>query len=248
MSNFLDDLLNEKTSDKWVEQNSEEWDKVRLGRFTASEMFRLMEPAKRDMTPEELKARPKSGKGSSAKLIYDYEKLSDAAMTYIYEKVAEELTGQAQQQGYAFPLVHGNTYEEEAAEYFAKKTGFTLEKTGFYKYTTAAGGSPDRLVNDDAILEIKAPFNSVNQVKYLMLTDQFDLKREYFNYWCQVQCNMMFTERSKAYFASYDFRMKNEKMKMQIIEIAQDVEFHDLVRKKIVQATAEKLKLINLLT
>lgn len=248
MSNFLDDLLDEKTSDKWVEQNSPEWDQVRIGRFTASEMHRLMEPAKREMTEQELKARPKSGKGSSAKLIYDYEKLSDAAMTYIYEKVAEELTGQAQQQGYAFPLVHGNTYEEEAAEYFANKTGFVLEKTGFYKYTTAAGGSPDRLVNDDGILEIKAPFNSVNQVKYLMLTDQYDLKREYFPYWCQVQCNMMFTERTIAYFASYDFRMKDEKMKMQIIEVKPDFQFHELVRKKIAQATEEKLKIIKLLS
>lgn len=248
MSNFLDDLLDEKTSDAWIEQGTPEWDQARLGRFTASEIYRLMEPAKREMTQSELKSRPKSGKGSSAKLVYDYEKLSDAAFTYIYEKVAEDLTGQAQQQGYAFPLVHGNTYEEEAAEYFAQKTGFTLEKTGFYKYTSAAGGSPDRLVNDDAILEIKSPFNSVNQIKYLMLTDQFDLRRNHFDYWCQIQCNLMFTDRKIGHFASYDFRMKVEKMKMQHIEIKADPEFHDLVRKKIEQATAEKLKIIQLLS
>lgn len=246
--NFLDNLIDEKTSDIWIDQNSPEWEKVRIGRFTASEMHRLMSPAQREMTEEELKARPKSGKGSATKLVSDYEKLSDAAFSYIYEKVAEELTGQAQQQGYAFPLVHGTTYEDEAAEYFAQKTGFTLEKTGFYKYTSAAGGSPDRLVNDDAILEVKAPFNSVNQIKYLMLTDQYDLRRNHFDYWCQIQCNLMFTDRHIGHFVSYDYRMKIEKMKMQHIEIKSDSEFHDLVRKKIEQATVEKLKIIQLLS
>jgi hypothetical protein len=245
---FLDTLLEERTADNWIEQGTPEWEKVRIGRFTASEIFRLMEPAKREMTEAELKARPKSGKGSTAKLVNDYSKLSDAALTYIYEKVAEELTGRAQQQGYAFPIVHGNTYEEEAAEYFAQKTGFELQKTGFYKYTTAAGGSPDRLVNNDGILEIKAPFNSVNQVKYLMLTDEYDLRREYFPYWCQVQCNMMFADRSIAHFVTYDFRMKVEKMKMQHIKVKPDLEFHNLVRKKIAQATEEKLKIIQLLS
>lgn len=245
---FLDDLLDDRTALKWVDQNSEEWNQIRIGRFTASELHRLMEPAKREMTEAELKARPKSGKGSSAKLVYDHEKLSDAALTYINEKVAEVLTGQAKQQGYAFPLVWGTDHEEEAAELFAKRTGFEIEKVGFFPYTQHAGGSPDRLVNDNAILEIKAPFDSVNQVKYLMLTDQYDLRREYFAYWVQCQANMMFTDRPLAYFCSFDPRMKDDKHKLTQIEIKADTEFHELIRKKIEQAVREKLSLLQLLS
>lgn len=247
MSNFLDDLLDERTSDKWIEQNTEEWNRVRIGRFTASEIHRLMEPAKRDMTPEELKARPKSGKGSSSKLVYDYEKLSDSALTYITEKVAEVLTGQAKQQGYAFPLIWGLDHEDEAVEYFSKSTGLETEKVGFFKYTDHAGGSPDRFVSDDSILEVKCPHDSVNQIKYLMLTDQFDVRREYFNYWVQCQANMLFTERNLCHFCTYDPRMKDEKHKLTHIEIKADAQFQDLIRTKIVQATKEKLHIISLL-
>lgn len=248
MSDFLEDLLDEKTANKWIEQGTPEWDQVRIGRFTASEIHRLMEPAKREMTEAELKARPKSGKGSSAKLVYDYSKLSDAALTYINEKVAEVLTGQAKQQGYAFPIVWGKTYEDEACEFFVAKTGLEIEKVGFFKYTDHAGGSPDRFVGADAILEIKCPYESVNQIKYLMLTDEYDLRRMYFEYWCQCQANLMFTDRKLCHFCTYDFRMKEDKHKLTHIEIKPDLEFHDLIRKQIASATKEKLQLINLLS
>lgn len=244
---FLDDILDEKTAHKWIEQGTEEWERIRIGRFTASEIHRLMEPAKREMTAQELKARPKSGKGSSAKLVYDYSKLSDAALTYINEKVAEILTGQPKSGGYAFPIVWGKEHEDEAAEFFTKQTGLETEKVGFFPYTEHVGGSPDRFV-DDAILEIKCPYDSVNQIAYLMLTDQWDVKRNYFPIWCQCQCNMMFTERNLCHLATYDPRMKSDAHKMQHIEIKADMEFHGLVRGQIVKATEEKLKLIQLLT
>jgi hypothetical protein len=244
---FLDSLLDERTSLTWIDQNSEEWDRVRIGRFTASEIHRLMEPAKREMTEAELKARPKSGKGSAAKLVNDYSKLSDAAFTYINEKVAEVLTGQPKSQGYAFPLVWGAEHGEEAAEFFTKKVGLATEKVGFFKYTDHAGGSPDRLVEDNSILEIKCPYEPVNQINYLLLTDQFDVRRNHFPYWVQCQANMLFTDTSFCHFCTYDPRMKEDKHKLTHIEIKADLEFHDLIRQQIAKATKEKLQLIQLL-
>lgn len=248
MSNFLDDLLDEKTANKWIEQGTEEWDRIRIGRFTASEIHRLMEPAKREMTADELKARPKEGPGSSAKLISDYSKLSPGALTYINEKVAEILTGQAKNSGYAFPIVWGKEHEDEAAEHFTTVTGLQTEKVGFFPYTQYAGGSPDRLVSDGSILEIKCPYDSVNQIKYLMLTDHFDIRRNYFDYWCQCQCNMLFTERPLCHFATFDPRMKEDKHKLTHIQIPSDAEFHDLVRAQIPKATKELLALLKLLS
>lgn len=245
--NFLDEIIDDKLANKWIEQGTPEWDQVRLGRFTASEIHRLMEPTKREMTEAELKARPKTGKGSSAKLVNDYSTLSDAALTYVKEKVGEVLTGQANQQGYAFPIVWGKTYEDDACDAFVAKTGLTIEKVGFFKYTEHAGGSPDRFVGDDAILEVKAPYNSANQIEYLILTDQFDVRRDYFPYWVQCQANMLFTERNLCHFCTYDPRMKEDKHKLTHIEIKSDSEFHDLIRKQIELAVKEKLSLLNLL-
>lgn len=245
---FLDEIIDDKLANKWIAQGTFEWDQVRIGRFTASEMHRLMDPSKRDMTPEELKARPKEGKGSGTKLVYDYTKLSDAALTYVNEKVAEVLTGQPRTQGYALPLLWGAEHEEEASEFFASKTGLEIEKVGFFTYTTHAGGSPDRFVGKDAILEVKCPHDSVNQVKYLMLTDQFDVRRMYFEYWCQCQANMLFTERNLCHFCTFDPRMKEEKHKLTHIQIKADPEFHELIRKQIELATKEKLQLIQLLS
>lgn len=248
MSNFLDDLLDEKTANKWIEQGTPEWDRVRIGRFTASEIYRLMEPSKREMTQAELKARPKSGKGSSAKLVYDYSKLSDAALTYVNEKVAEVLTGLPKSQGYAFPLVWGTDHEQEAAEYFENKSGLKLEKVGFFKYTDHAGGSPDRMVSDGSILEIKAPYDSTNQIQYLLLTDHFDVRRNYFNYWCQCQANMLFTETKLCHFCTYDPRMISDKHKLVHIEIPADTQFQDFIIEQIKKAVKEKLSLIQALS
>lgn len=241
---FLDELLDERTASTWIEQNSPEWDAIRLGRFTSSEMYRLMTAGKREMTEAEKAARPKKGPGSRTEYVQDYTKLSDAAFTYINEKVAEILTGSAKTTGYAFPLVWGTEHEAEAVEFFEKKTGLVTEKCGFFTYTDHAGGSPDRLVGDDAILEAKCPADSVNQIDYLMLIDHYGVKENYFQYWVQCQANMLFTERKLCHFITFDPRMKLDKHKLQHIEIPADTAFQDLIIAQITKAVKEKLEMI----
>jgi hypothetical protein len=245
---FLDSILDEKTANQWIDQNTEEWHKVRLGRFTASEMYRLMIPGKREMTQKELDARPKKGKGSSTTFVDDYGKLADASLTYINEKVAEIFTGQAKTTGYAFPLVWGAEHEAEAVEYFEKQTGLETIVCGFFTYTEHAGGSPDRLIGEKAILEVKCPSDSVNMIDYLMLTDQWDVRRNYFQYWCQCQCNMLFTERELCYFVAFDPRMIKPEHRIKIVELKADPEFHEQVRTQITSGVKEKLATIQRLT
>lgn len=248
MSNFLDDLLDESKANAWIQQGTPEWDQVRLGRFTSSEISRLMEPSTRDMTDDELKARPKSGKGSRTTKVEDYTKLSDGGMTYVKEKVAEIMTGQARVQGYAFPLVYGKDMEPVAAEHFEKVKGVDLQECGFFTYTNHAGGSPDRLVGDNAILEIKCPADSVNMLGHLMLTDHYDVRRDYFQYWAQCQANMLFTGRNLCHFVAFDPRMLEEKHKMAHIELPADVEFHNFIIGRIEVAVKEKLSLLKTLS
>src|SRR5688572_26182164 len=98
MTDFFDDLV-EGNVLKHVPQGTDEWDEVRRGRFTSSEMYKLL-------TPPKTKAAQEAGK------------LSETALTYINVKVAETITGQKKQDSYAFPLVYGKQTEPEAIEYF----------------------------------------------------------------------------------------------------------------------------------
>lgn len=245
---FLDNLLDERTAQTWIDQNTPEWHQVRLGRFTSSEMYRLMIPGKREMSQAEKDARPKSGKGSSTNFVDDYGQLAEASLTYVNEKVAEVLTGAAKTQGYAFPLVWGAEHEDEAVAYFTERTGMETEVCGFFTYTDHAGGSPDRLVGDNAILEAKCPSDSSNMIDYLLLTDQWDVKRNYMGYWIQCQANMLFTERDLCHFICFDPRMIDPKHKLAHIEIRADKEYHELIRKQVTAGVKEKLQMIQRLS
>lgn len=226
---FLDDLIDERTANKWIEQGTPEWDRIRVGRFTASEIWKLT-------------VDPKTKEAKEA------GKLSETSLTYIQEKAAEVMTGQCKQQGYAFPLIYGTEKEPEARDKFIEKTGFAVEQVGFFAYTDHAGGSPDGFVNDDAILEIKCPYDSANQLDYLMLTDQWDMKRCHRDYYWQCQANMLFTERNLCHFVTYDPRMVNEKHRLTHLTITANKEDQDLIVDRIGKAVEEKLKLLNLLS
>ena len=245
---FFTDLLDRDTATRHIEQGSDEWDKIRCGRFTASEIHNIMDSGTRDMTPEELKARPKSGVGSSAKKTADHSKLSASAETYILTKVAETLTGKIQSSSYAFPLVYGKETEPEAVAFFEKITGFVTEVVGFQVFGDHAGGSPDRFVGEDEGLEVKCPYTSKEQIKYLMLTDQYDLKRLHPDYYWQVMSNLLFTGKKRWHFVTYDPRFISEKHKMTHMIIKPINEDFDLICQKLEAAIKEKLSIIQLLT
>lgn len=246
---FLDDIITEERANLHVTQGSEEWDKLRCGRFTSSEIYKLMECGKRDMTKEELAARPKKGVGSATTKVPDPSKMSKAGMTYIRKKVWETLSGQPLPEAYAFPLVRGKEMEPEAVEFFEKKHGVITEVVGFQCFTDHAGGSPDRFIGDDEGLELKCPSSDV-QIDYLQLTDLWDLKRNHPDYYWQCVSLMLFTNRKRWHFCTYDPRMLLDKHKMTHIVIdwkfvEEDI---DSITKALEGAVTEKLKLIELLS
>lgn len=227
MSNFLDDLLDERTANTWIQQGSEEWDKVRIGRFTSSEMWRLLTPPK-------------------TKEAKDAGKLSETALTYINVKVAETITGQQKTSSYAYPLVFGKEQEPIAIEEFCKKTGFSHEPVGFVAFNSHAGGSPDGIINGTDILEVKSPWAIETQLDYLMLTDQWDLKRLNPAYYWQCMSNLLFTMKEKCHFVSWDHRYPEDKriVHLHIKPVAEDF---DQIASAIEKAVKLKLELIKLL-
>ncbi len=230
------------------EQGSQMWHDVRAGRFTSSKMHLLMSSGTRPMTDAELKARPKTGKGSSTKFIEDPTILSKATTTYIRTKVAETLTGQTAEEVKSGPTMWGDDFEPIAAEYFREKTGKEFDIISFVPFGDHAGGSPDRLIKGTKeILEIKCPYNSANQIDYLMLTDQYDLKREYPEHYWQCMSNILFLDAPCCHFVTYDHRMIDEKNKMFYLKIMPVAEDIDRIIVKLEAAIKEKLYLLGII-
>jgi hypothetical protein len=244
---FLDNLIDEKKSHLCIDQGTPEWFQMRLGRFTSSEMHKLMKPGKRAMTPEELAARPKKGKGSATTQVDDYSVMSDTARTYIEGKVAEILTGQVEPDIYAFAKEYGKEMEPVAAEYFQEVKGLEVEPAPFIPWGDHAGGSPDRFIGDDEGLEIKCPINPVKQVKYLQLTDQYDLLNHFPEFYWQCMSNLLFTDRKRWYFATFCPSMIDPKHKLQVIDVKPIPEHFDAITKALEGAVKVKLEILNLL-
>jgi hypothetical protein len=225
--NFFEDLVDGNVT-RHVAQNTEEWERIRLGRFTSSEMYKLL-------TNPKTKADKEGGK------------LSETALTYINVKVAETLTGQKKADSYAFPLVYGKQTEPEAIEYFCTEKGFDYEPIGFITFGDHAGGSPDGIINKTEILEAKCPYAVETHIDYLMLTDQWDLKRLNPQYYKQCQSNLLFSVKEVCHFISYDPRYP-KKQRLVHIQVKPDNEVFDAIVEVLPKAVEEKLKLIQLLS
>lgn len=246
---FFNDLADKNTATRHIDQGTTEWDLIRVGRFTSSEWWKLMECGKRPMTEEELKARPKAGKGSKTTLVPDPSKMGEKGIRYIRQKVWETLTGEPMQSGYAFPMVYGKEQEKFAVLEFEERFKMETREVGFQMFSDHAGGSPDRLIGDDQGLEVKCP-SSDEQIDYLLLTDHWDLKRNYPDYYWQCVSLMLFTNRKLWHFCTYDPRMKDPKHVLTHITIEwKDVEEDlDLVVISLEGAVKEKLSLIKILS
>lgn len=107
-------------------QRSPGWVAARLGQITMSEIGTL------------LKGR------------------ADARERYLMRLVGERLTGQPEASAPTEAMLRGVALEDEAIAAYEWATGQTVQRTGYLAHRTlAAGGSPDGLVGDDGIVEIK---------------------------------------------------------------------------------------------
>lgn len=252
MKDFFDEITDQTESLNYLDQGSEAWEAIRVGRFTSSEFHKLMGTAYRDMTETELKARPKTGKGSKTTKIADHSQISDAAETYIKQKVFEVLAGRPKTQQYAYALGYGKEHEPDAVEEFERLTGLTCTPSGFHVYTNHAGGSPDRLIGEDSGLEVKCPVFE-KQIDYEMLTDHYDLKRMFPEYYWQCVTLLLFLNRKTWYFASWSASLPEGKRmkKSSIITLSADNEdIKDdfaVIDTKLTMAVKKKLELLSTL-
>lgn len=201
-----------------------QWLAARCGKFTASEVHKLM------------------GKGRSG----DYFGL--VAKTYISTKAAEVLTLEpSNQRGPTMAMEWGNAHEFEAMTKFRELYGeveyFGGENPTFFPFGEFAGGSPDGL-GKDFIVEIKCPFNSHEHLQHSMLKDADDLKDYAPEYYWQMQANMLFANREQAFFVSYDPRFEIQ-YQLKVLKINCNLDDRSLLIERLGEAEKELKKLLS---
>lgn len=108
--------------------------------------------------------------------------------TLIYKKVAEMMSGKLPEQFKTAAMIRGNETEEEARIVYELQTGRTVKTVGYIEVDEFIGGSPDGLVGEDGLVEIKCPNGNVF-VKYL-----YDKKCDSKYMW-QMQHMMFISDR-----------------------------------------------------
>lgn len=152
-------------------QGTDDWHKLRLGKVTASRFSDAMA----------------GGAGKTRK-------------AYMIKLIAERLTGEPQE-GYTNAVMQrGNEIEPHAREYYNLLNDITVKEVGFVELDENIGASPDGLVGEEGLLEIKCP-NSATHIEYLLAGK---LPATYKR---QVQGQLWVTDREWCDFVSYDPRV-----------------------------------------
>jgi len=173
-----------------MEQLSEEWFAARRGKVTASRVSDVV-------------AKTKSGWGASRG-------------NYRAQLVAERLTGQSAESFTNAAMQWGTETEPEARAAYEFLRDAEVVEVGFVNHPKIgmSGASPDGLVGNDGLVEIKCP-NTATHIDTL-LTDTVPGK-----YMLQMQWQMACTNRQWCDFVSYDPRMP-ERMRLFVHRVERD--------------------------
>lgn len=151
-----------------VLQSTPEWHKARCGIPTSSEFDKLL-----------------TTKGE----------VSKQRQKYLYQLAGETITGIAEETYQNAVMQRGKEMEAEARQLYQLITGKEVKEIGFC-LADGYGASPDGLVGEDGLVEIKCPTMAVH-VGYL-LDNAFPL-----DYFQQCQGQLLVTERKWVDFMSY---------------------------------------------
>jgi len=160
-----------------MEQRSEEWFAARAGKFTASRVGALM------------------AVGRNGKPLKGREEL-------ISTLAVERLTGHCVETYSNAAMQRGTEMEPEARDAYVFETGHVVEEVAFVEFANLpnTGCSPDGLIGDDGMVEIKCP-SAMN--RHIGALRNADHAKEY--RW-QLQHQLLCTGRDWVDIVSYDPR------------------------------------------
>lgn len=215
-----------------MEQRTNEWFLARKGRITASECYLLLNNHKEQMNEEELAAYKAANPKS--RVTTKEVPFSDGTYTYLNKKVAEYFMPDGAFLEYIDAtqirnrsVEWGTFWEAEARKRYAETMGYEVYEVGFIPlegYEQFAGGSPDGIVRREfGIIEVKCPFSPEVHQDYLLFEKPEDLKEYNYQYYCQLQFNMIVTESVFGDFVSFDPRTSYSKQ-LKVLRVPRDQE------------------------
>jgi len=209
-----------------MEQQSDAWFLARKGKFTSSQIHKLL-------------GEPKS---KEAKERGD---LSDGALTYIMECIAESVGGEIPKFS-NFATERGNELEPQAKVKYAFETGNKVFGISFIERDRHYGGSPDGKVEENDIiggLEIKCPYNSSIHLEHCLIKTPEYFKAYFKEYYWQCVSHINLMEVEWCDFVSYDPRINHDKC-FHVFRLQRDEKELELLNKKIAKAKEVKQQLI----
>lgn len=114
------------------------------------------------------------------------------------------------------PIAYGVENEPKAIAQLEFMHDITVIQTGFYAYGENLGASPDGLVGDDAVVEVKCPYSMRNGGEFKSVFEQP-------HYLHQVQLEMLATGRERAYF--YQWSPESDMLEM-VMRDPEWLEYH----------------------
>lgn len=190
-----------------IEQGSKEWLELRLGKVTASRIADVL-------------AKGKSGEALSRE-------------DYRYELVVQRLTGDPGESFTNAAMEWGTATEPQARIIYEAEAGVFVEQVPFILHPTIKwfGCSPDGLVRDTGLVEIKCP-NSKTHIKYL------NAGKPPAKYVPQMQCQMAVTGRQWCDFVSFDPRLPKD-LQLFVVRLDRDEDYIKSMEAEVVKFLSE---------
>lgn len=187
-----------------VEQNSLEWFDLRKGKFTASTFKDLF-------------------------MKTDTQGYKDAIYKVAYERLTDESPESFSNEW----MQRGTELEPEARAWYEFEKQVDVVSGGFFEYNSWIGASPDGLVGDSGLIEIKCP-------KFSTMMDYLIKKELPKTYYYQVHGQLLVTDRQWCDFVAY-----HPKLKPLILRIERNSEIDKEILEKLFKAIKEVEQIIN---
>ena len=190
-----------------MEQRTDEWYQARLGCVTASRTADIL-------------AKTKSG-------------YSTSRANYMADLIVERLTGKPPEGFTSSAMQWGTETEPQARMAYETITGNQVTETGFvlHPQIEGFGASPDGLVGEDGLVEIKCP--NTNTHINTLLDEKIPQK-----YIVQMHVQMICTQRDWCDFVSFDPRLPVD-MQIFIKRVEMDPNLEDEILGEVVKFLEE---------
>jgi len=190
-----------------MEQGSDAWFNIRIGKVTASKVADVI-------------AKTQSGYAASR-------------ANYMAQLVCERLTGQKGESFTNAAMQHGTETEPLARAAYEALRDVLVDEVGFVSHPTIemSGASPDGLVGEDGLIEIKCP-NTATHIETL-LSESVPNK-----YYTQMQFQLACTGRKWCDFVSFDNRLPKE-LQVFVKRVPRDDVYIRLIEDEIVKFLGE---------